>query len=81
MLKDIRTLNSKELQEEVVSMGEKAFRAKQLEEWVWTKAAGSFEEMTNLSKSFREKLLEKFTLNRIELNEKQIRDNNNDYKS
>ena len=72
MLKDIRTLNSKELQEEVVSMGEKAFRAKQLEEWVWTKAAGSFEEMTNLSKSFREKLLEKFTLNRIELNEKQI---------
>ena len=53
-------------------MGEKAFRAKQLEEWVWTKAAGSFEEMTNLSKSFREKLLEKFTLNRIELNEKQI---------
>ena len=72
MLKDIRTLNSKELQEEVVSMGEKAFRAKQLEEWVWTKAAGSFEEMTNLSKSFRDKLLEKFTLNRLDLNEKQI---------
>ena len=72
MLKDIRTLDSKELCDEVVSMGEKPFRAKQLEDWVWSKAAGSFDEMTNLSKTFREKLVDKFTLKRIELSEKQV---------
>ena len=72
MLKDIRTLDSKELHDEVVAMGEKPFRAKQLEDWVWSKSAGSFEEMTSLSKTFREKLAEKFILNRIELSEQQV---------
>lgn len=72
MLKDIRTLDSKELHDEVVAMGEKPFRAKQLEDWVWSKSAGSFEEMTSLSKDFREELAEKFSLKRIELSEQQI---------
>jgi 23S rRNA (adenine2503-C2)-methyltransferase len=53
-------------------MGEKPFRAKQLEDWVWSKSAGSFEEMTSLSKAFREKLSERFILKRIELSEQQI---------
>jgi 23S rRNA (adenine2503-C2)-methyltransferase len=72
MFKDIRLLNSEELRDAVVSMGEKSFRAKQLEEWIWSKSAGSFDEMTNLAKSFREKLAEEFTLKRIELNEQQF---------
>lgn len=72
MLKDIRTLDSKELHDEVVSMGEKPFRAKQLEDWVWSKSARSFEEMTSLSKNFREGLADKFSLKRIELSEQQI---------
>jgi 23S rRNA (adenine2503-C2)-methyltransferase len=72
MLKDIRSLDSKELHDVVVAMGEKPFRAKQLEDWVWSKSAGSFEEMTSLSKTFREKLAEKFSLKRIELSEQQI---------
>ena len=72
MLKDIRTLDSKELHDEVVAMGEKPFRAKQLEDWVWSKSAGSFEEMTSLSKNFREGLADKFSLKRIELSEQQI---------
>ncbi|HIK68120.1 MAG TPA: 23S rRNA (adenine(2503)-C(2))-methyltransferase RlmN [Flavobacteriales bacterium] len=72
MLKDIRSLDSKELHDVVAAMGEKPFRAKQLEDWVWSKSAGSFEEMTSLSKTFREKLAEKFSLKRIELSEQQI---------
>ena len=72
MLKDIRLLNSEELRDAIVSMEEKPFRAKQLEEWIWSKSAGSFEEMTNLSSSFRQKLAEKFSLKRIELSEKQF---------
>ncbi|PCJ81637.1 MAG: 23S rRNA (adenine(2503)-C(2))-methyltransferase RlmN [Bacteroidetes bacterium] len=72
MLKDIRTLNREELKEAVVALGEKPFRAKQLEEWIWTKSAASFDDMKNLGKSFLEKLSEKYFIRRIELSEKQI---------
>lgn len=71
MLKDIRSLTSEELKDAVIALGEKPFRAKQLEEWVWTKSAGSFDEMTNLSKTFRESLKEAYYLKRITLSEKQ----------
>ena len=64
MLVDIRGLSSVELKEAIVDLGEKPFRAKQLEEWVWTKSASSFDEMTNLSLQFREALKEKFYLKR-----------------
>ena len=64
---DIRTLTSSELKEAVVGLGEKAFRAKQIEEWLWTKGAASFEEMSNLSKGFRERLDAAFELSRIEV--------------
>lgn len=37
-------------------MGEKKFRANQLWEWLWLKSATSFDDMTNLSKSFRKNL-------------------------
>ena len=42
-------------------MGEKAFRAGQLYQWMHVKLARSFDEMTNLSKAFREKLKEEYT--------------------
>jgi 23S rRNA (adenine2503-C2)-methyltransferase len=34
-------------------------------EWIWKKGANSFSEMTNLSKTFREKLKEKFFIDHI----------------
>ena len=71
MLVDIRGLSSVELKEVIVDLGEKPFRAKQLEEWIWTKSASSFDEMTNLSLQFREALKEKFYLKRIRLSERQ----------
>ena len=46
---DIRSLNYKELQEEMTRIGEKAFRGKQIYEWLHVKLADSFQEMTNLS--------------------------------
>ena len=67
MLRDIRSLTSEEIKDAVIALGEKPFRAKQLEEWVWTKSAGSFDEMTNLSKTFRESLKEAYYLKRITL--------------
>ena len=68
---DIRSLTSEELKDAVIALGEKPFRAKQLEEWVWTKSAGSFDEMTNLSKTFRDSLKKDYYLKRITLYEKQ----------
>ncbi|MCM1541380.1 MAG: 23S rRNA (adenine(2503)-C(2))-methyltransferase RlmN [Blautia sp.] len=43
-----------ELQEDLTARGEKAFRAKQMYEWMHVKLAESFDGMTNLSKVLRE---------------------------
>ena len=43
-------------------MGEKKFRAKQVWEWLWTKHAHTFADMTNQSKELRQKLGDNFTL-------------------
>ncbi len=40
----------------VEKMGEPAFRAKQLADWVFNKRAKSFDAMSNLSQSFRDKI-------------------------
>ena len=58
MKKDIRAYGYEELQKEMATIGEKAFRAKQIYEWLHVKLADSFQEMTNLSRSLREKLEE-----------------------
>jgi 23S rRNA (adenine2503-C2)-methyltransferase len=68
---DIRKLSKKELKDFFVSLGDKAFRANQVYEWLWNKSATSFEEMTNLSKSTRELLNENFLINAIVLNDSQ----------
>lgn len=58
---DIRNLGQDEIRELVAGMGQPAFRAKQLIEWVFEKNVCSFDEMTNLPKAFREKLSERFS--------------------
>lgn len=66
MKKDIRSLNLEQLTEELLSIGEKKFRAKQIYSWIHEKLVDSFDEMTNLSKDLREKLKEGYTLNSME---------------
>ena len=56
MKKDIRAYGYDRLKEEMEALGEKPFRAKQVYEWLHVKLADDFDEMTNLSKAFREKL-------------------------
>ncbi|MFB6457551.1 23S rRNA (adenine(2503)-C(2))-methyltransferase RlmN [Chitinophaga sp. Hz27] len=60
--KNIRHFSLPQLQEYFGSIGEKAFRAKQVYEWLWLRHASSFEAMTNISKDLRSKLEENFTL-------------------
>ena len=52
-------------------MGEKKFRAKQLWEWLWLKSATSFDEMTNLSKAFRENLSSNFSIHPVRIEKSQ----------
>lgn len=61
--KDIRKLSLNEIEAFVVEHGEKAFRAKQIFEWIWNKNAHQFGEMSNISKSFREILEQNFEIN------------------
>ena len=58
--RDIKSLKLEELKTEMERMGEKAFRAKQMYEWMHVKLVRSFDEMTNLSAKFREQCKEKY---------------------
>lgn len=68
---DIRALDLDQLKEFFVNNGDKAFRAKQVHEWLWKKSARNFDDMTNLSKATREMLEEKFVINGVEVAEEQ----------
>ena len=64
---DILSLGFDELLEEVQLMGEPRFRAKQIFSWLHEKKVTSFSEMTTLSLPFRQRLEEKFCLNRLKI--------------
>ncbi|MCI9338428.1 MAG: 23S rRNA (adenine(2503)-C(2))-methyltransferase RlmN [Lachnospiraceae bacterium] len=58
---DVKSMTLPELEEELVSTGEKPFRARQMYEWMHVKLARGFDEMTNLSKALREEYKGRFT--------------------
>ncbi len=70
--KDIRALSLSELRAMFLEMGEKSFRANQVYEWLWKKAAHTFEEMSNLSKELREKLNTHFNIHAVKINSSQF---------
>lgn len=53
-------------------MGEQGFRAKQIYEWLWQKSCTSFDQMSNLSKTLREKLKANFVINAVQVRQSQI---------
>lgn len=69
---DIRSLSFEQLKHEMDLLGEKAFRAKQIYEWLWQKAAHSFDSMTNLSLDLRNKLDERFCINAVKVHSHQV---------
>ncbi|PVY44166.1 23S rRNA (adenine(2503)-C(2))-methyltransferase RlmN [Pontibacter virosus] len=70
--KDIRKLSLDDLKAWLVEQGEKAFRAKQVYEWIWKHSAQSFDEMNNVSLALREKLDQHFAINAVQVATKQI---------
>jgi len=70
--KDIRSLSKEQLRDFFVSQGDKSFRGNQVYEWLWSKGAHSFEDMSNLSKATRQMLEDHFVINHIRVDNMQI---------
>ena len=69
--KDIRALSKEQLRDFFVEQGDKSFRGNQVYEWLWSKGAHTFEDMTNISKSTRAMLEEHFVINHIKVDSMQ----------
>jgi 23S rRNA (adenine2503-C2)-methyltransferase len=67
---DIRDLTLEEVRAELVTMGERPFRAAQIFDWLYKKKAEKFEDFTSLPKALREKLADRFSLRALELDDK-----------
>ena len=78
-MRNIYDLTLKELEDYLISIGEKSFRASQIYDGLYKKRLSSFDEITNISKELRQKLNDTFSLYKIKLLVKQTGNNVNKY--
>ncbi len=64
---DVRSLSLPEIRDLVQGLGKEKFRALQVYKWIWQRKIASFQEMTNISKSFRAELGERAFLYELAL--------------
>lgn len=69
---DIRRLSLEQLISFFQEHGEKAFRGRQVFQWLWEKSADDFQGMTNLSESHRQLLGEYFEINPVRIDQSQV---------
>jgi len=72
MKKNIRNYDLNDLKQEMIKIGQKPFRAEQIFKWLNQEKVSSFDEMTNLSLDFREKLADNYTIGNFEIEQKLI---------
>ena len=65
--KDIRAISKTDLRDFFVANGDKAFRGNQVYEWLWSKGAHNFDDMTNVSKETRAMLEANFVINHVKV--------------
>ena len=65
--KDIRALSKEQLRDFFVANGDQAFRGNQVYEWLWSKGAHAFEDMSNVAKTTRQMLEDNFVINHIKV--------------
>lgn len=70
-MQNIKDLTLSEIEQRLASLGEKPYKALQVFVWVFHGGAGSFDEMTNLSKELREKLKANFCISQPKIIVKQ----------
>lgn len=66
-MKNIKDYNLDELKGEMELLGEKPFRAEQIFKWIFESKVTSFDEMTNISASLREKLKQNYDICNYEI--------------
>lgn len=69
---DLRSLRYDDLMNVIKEMGEPAFRGKQVFSWLHEKRVRSYDEMSNLPQSLREKLSENYPLAKVTIERKLV---------
>ncbi|HYA15107.1 MAG TPA: hypothetical protein VEF33_12270, partial [Syntrophales bacterium] len=69
---NLKDMSLEEIEVFISGFGKEKYRAKQLMKWLYQSNAGSFEEMTNLSKSFRIQIQELARISDPEIEKIQI---------
>lgn len=69
---DILSLSKEELTEQLTALGEKAFRAKQIYDWLHIKRVTDFSQMSNISAQLRDTLEKKFCLKSLIIKKKLV---------
>lgn len=70
-MKNIKDYNLEDLKQEMLSIGEKPYRAEQIFKWIYIDKVKTFEEMTNLSLELRKKLEKNYTMCNFKILKKQ----------
>ena len=65
--KDLKSLDYSEMTEEMSACGEKAFRGKQIYQWLHEKLADSPDEMTNIPAKLKERLKNEYTCTHLQM--------------
>ena len=78
-MSNIYNYDYEKLEEKLISLGEKKFRAKQIWEWLYKHKVKTFAEMTNLNKDLIQKLNANFKIDYIKMKRKQESDLTNKY--
>ena len=71
-MKVLSGLKLNEIEFLMSEMNATKFRAKQIHNWIYAKSVATFDEMTNLSKDFREELKTKFVVTQSKIKLKQV---------
>lgn len=77
---DILSLSLSELEDNIILMGEKKFRAKQIWQWLHVKKVKNFDKMSNLSAQFRGKLSDVFCIKSLIISKRLASDIDNTVK-
>jgi len=64
---DIKSLHLDELQEKLRDLGEPAYRAAQITDWLYQKRINAFDKMSDLPQSLREQLAREFSFDKIDI--------------
>ncbi len=69
---NLKQLSKEDITVFIERLGQKPFRARQIINWIYKKYAGSFDEMTDLPKNFREELKRAARISNLNLLQRQV---------